>query len=136
MNSENFQPSKKHSTLDTRHSSLERYSSLDRLGALLEFYEEDPEDDFTRFAIATEYLKRGNNDDALAFFEELVSSSPAYIGTYYHLGKLYERLGRMPDAVRTYQQGIRQATNQRDLHACAELQDALLQAQGIGLDDD
>jgi tetratricopeptide (TPR) repeat protein len=109
---------------------------MDRLQALLAFYKDDPEDAFTRFAIASEYLKRGNKTEALAFFEELAASSPAYIGTYYHLGKLYEDLARLEDAVRIYEIGIRRATEARDLHARAELQDALLQAQGIGFDED
>ena len=109
---------------------------MDRLKALLSFYDEDPEDAFTRFAIACEYLKRGNNLDALAFFEELVSHDPSYVGTYYHLGKLYQQLGRTEDAIQTYRTGIQQANRQSDLHARAELQDALLQAEGVGFDDD
>lgn len=109
---------------------------MDRLAALLSFYEEDPEDAFTRFAIASEYLKRGNIPEALSFFEQLVDHSPDYVGTYYHLGKLYEELGRTENAVQTYKAGIEKAVKQRDFHARAELQDALLQAQGIGFDDD
>jgi hypothetical protein len=49
---------------------------------------------------------------------------------------LYEDLARLEDAVRIYEIGIRRATEARDLHARAELQDALLQAQGIGFDED
>lgn len=109
---------------------------MDRLKALLEFYDEDPDDAFTRFAIATEYLKKGNKPEALSFFEKLIDDKPSYVGTYYHLGKLYESLNRPQDAINTYQQGIRIATETRDLHARAELQDALLAAQGIGFDDE
>lgn len=109
---------------------------MDRLAALLAFYEEDPEDAFTRFAIASEYLKRDNKTEALAFFEKLVEDDPAYVGTYYHLGKLYELMDRKPDAIRTYQAGIQQAGKLKDFHARAELQDALLTAQGIGFDDE
>ncbi len=108
---------------------------MDRLGALLAFYEEDPNDAFTRFAIATEYLKRDNKTEALAFFEKLVSDDPSYVGTYYHLGKLYELLDRKSDAIQTYQSGILQANKVKDFHARAELQDALLSAQGIGFED-
>ena len=109
---------------------------MDRLEALLAYYKEDPEDNFTRFALASEYLKRGNKKEACTFFEELIATSPNYIGTYYHLGKLYEDLTRTDDAIRIYQAGIQQAMQNKDFHARAELQDALLQAQGFGFDDD
>ncbi len=108
---------------------------MDRLAALLAFYEEDPDDAFTRFAIASEYLKRDNKEAALTFFEQLIQDKPAYVGTYYHLGKLLESLDRTPDAISTYQAGILKASELQDLHARAELQDALLNAQGIGFDD-
>ena len=104
----------------------------DRLDALHAFLKEDPEDSFTRFALAQEYLKRGETAQARAFFEELVEKDAAYVGTYYHLGKLYEHLGRTDEAVAIYERGIEVATEQRDAHARAELQDALLQAQGVG----
>lgn len=108
---------------------------MDRLEALKGFYEEDPGDSFTRFALAQEYLKRGRTEEALRFFEGLVADDPDYVGTYYHLGKLYEALDRKEDAMRTYRQGIDVAQRRRDAHARAELQDALMQAEGIGFEE-
>ena len=108
----------------------------DRLTLLLQYLEEDPEDSFTRFAIAQEYRKRGDDAEALARYEQLVEDDPAYVGTWYHLGKLYEALDRMDDAKRTYERGIEVAQEQRDTHALAELRDALLHARGVGWDDE
>ena len=110
--------------------------SQDRLALLLAFFEQDPDDAFTRFAIAKEYLKRAEPEQALAFYEKLVADQPDYTGTYYHLGKLYETLGRKDDAVGIYQKGIEAARRQRNLKDLSELQDALMQAQGLGFDDD
>ena len=107
----------------------------DRLALLLEFYEQDPDDAFTRFAIANEYLKRDEPRQALAFYEKLVADQPDYTGTYYHLGKLYERLGRRDDAVTIYQKGVDAARRQRNLKDLSELQDALLKAQGVDFDE-
>jgi tetratricopeptide (TPR) repeat protein len=109
---------------------------MTRLQQLLHFYEEDPDDSFTRFALAQEYLKQGQPEQALAFYEQLVADRPGYTGTYYHLGKLYEQMGRTEDAVATYQRGIQAAGQQKDFHARAELQDALLKVQGIGFEDE
>jgi len=107
----------------------------DRLVALLDFLEDDPNDEFTRFALAQEYAKRGNREEALRYYEHLVETSPGYVGTYYHLGKLLEDLDRTDDAKDIYRTGIRIAEEQRDAHARAELNDALLQLDGLGWDD-
>lgn len=107
----------------------------DRLDLLLEYHREDPDDPFTRFALAREYLKRGELAEALAAFEGLVRDAPDYVGTYYHLGKLYAELGRTEDAVATFEAGIAVATAQGDAHSRSELQGALLEAQGVGFDD-
>ena len=108
---------------------------MDRLDQLLQFYEEDPDDPFTRFAIAQEYRSRGEIDEALEFFEGLVDTDPDYVGTYYHLGKLYEELDRTEAAIETYEDGIEVAREQRDRKSLSELQDALLAARGVGFDD-
>lgn len=108
---------------------------MDRLQSLLEFYDEDPKDPFTRFALAREYQKRGDVGRALEFFEALVDTDPEYVGTYYHLGKLYEQEDRKEDAKAVFRRGIAAAQKMRDTHAEAELRDALLQAEGIGFDE-
>ena len=105
---------------------------MDRLAALTAFYHEDPNDPFTRFALAHEHRQRGDAPQALGFFEALVRDHPDYVGTYYHLGALYSALGRDEDALKTYRDGIAQATRANDLHARAELQSALLEAEGLG----
>ena len=108
---------------------------MDRLALLLQYYDDDPTDAFTQFAIAREYLKADRPEEALVFYERLVEQQPDYTGTYYHLGKLYERLGRNADALATYERGIAVARRQRNLKDLSELQDALLAAQGVGFDD-
>ncbi|MEM1057143.1 MAG: tetratricopeptide repeat protein [Bacteroidota bacterium] len=107
---------------------------MDRLAALTAFHDEDPDDPFTRFALAQEYRKLGDADQALAFFEGLVRDHPDYVGTYYHLGALYAALERSDDALRTYRDGIAIAARANDLHARAELQSALLEAEGLGFE--
>ena len=108
--------------------------SIDRLEQLQSFYEEDPNDSFTRFALAQEHLKRDHVDKALSFFEGLVDTDPDYVGTYYHLGKLYERLGRGDEAISTYEDGIEVAREQGEQKTLSELQDAKLKAEGVGFD--
>ena len=99
---------------------------MDRLATLLDFLRDDPDDPFTRFAIAQEYAKTGRDADAAAAYAALVRDRPDYVGTYYHLGAVYRRLNRPADAEATLTAGIAAATAAGDTHARAELQRALL----------
>lgn len=73
---------------------------------------------------------------ALEMYEALVDDHPDYVGTYYHLGKLYETLDRTEDALAAYESGIEIAEEQNDRHARSELQDARMNAKGIGFDNE
>lgn len=108
----------------------------DRLQQLKVFLEENPNDPFLKYALATEYLKRELIEDALGYYEDLRSNHPAYVGTYYHLGKLYEALDQRDRAIAVYEEGIAVATQKRDMHARAELQAAYRGALGLDEDDD
>ncbi|NND70169.1 MAG: tetratricopeptide repeat protein [Rhodothermales bacterium] len=97
---------------------------MTRIETLLDFFREDPDDAFTMFALASEYVKDGDLSNGQMYFEMLLSKHPDYVGTYYHLGKLYEQLGWRDRALETYDAGIGVATTGRDHHTRSELQSA------------
>lgn len=107
---------------------------VSRLDKLLEFIKSEPNDEFLKYALATEYLRLNETDKALYYYEDLTANHPNYTGTYYHLGKLYEALGRKEDAINTYQAGMKITREKRDNHAFSELQAVYREA--IGDDDD
>ena len=107
-----------------------------RLEKLLEFLQNEPEDEFLQYALATEYLRLNETDKALQYYENLVNNHPDYVGTYYHLGKLYEALNRKPDAISTYEKGMEVAKKKRDNHAFSELQAVYREVTGWDEDDD
>ncbi|MDB5145564.1 MAG: tetratricopeptide repeat protein [Mucilaginibacter sp.] len=109
---------------------------LSRLDKLLEFLKNEPEDEFLQYALATEYLRLKETSKALQYYENLVNKHPDYVGTYYHLGKLYEALNRKPDAINIYERGMEIAKKKRDNHAFAELQTVYREASGIDEDDE
>jgi tetratricopeptide (TPR) repeat protein len=107
-----------------------------RLEKLLEFLKNEPEDEFLQYALATEYLRLNETEKALQFYENLVNKHPGYVGTYYHLGKLYEALNRKDEAIKTYESGMEIAKQKRDNHAFSELQAVYREATGFDEDDD
>ncbi|MDB5157117.1 MAG: tetratricopeptide repeat protein [Mucilaginibacter sp.] len=109
---------------------------ISRLDKLLEFIKSEPNDEFLKYALATEYLRLNQVDKALEYYENLVNNHPQYSGTYYHLGKLYEALNRKDDAVKTYEKGMEITKAKRDNHAFSELQAVYREAIGYDDDDD
>lgn len=109
---------------------------ISRLQKLLEFLENEPNDPFLKYALATEYLRLNETDKALAYYEDLVKNHANYTGTYYHLGKLYEALGKKTEAISTYEKGMKITKEQRDNHAFSELQAVYREATGFDDDDD
>ena len=108
---------------------------MSRIPQLLEYLKNTPEDAFLNYALALEYIKSGQPEEGLRYFEHLTATQPDYIGTYYHLAKLYIHLGRREDAETTYTKGIEIAKRLQDQHALAELQNAALNFR-MGLDED
>jgi len=108
----------------------------DRLSKLLDFLEADAADPFVLYAIATEYNALNDEENALHYYLRLTAEHPGYVGTYYHLGKLYERTGAMDKAISTYQAGMMKAQAKRDMHALSELRAAYNEATGFDDEDD
>ena len=107
-----------------------------RLNKLLEFLKADPSDPFILYALATEYNTAGDYQQAFYYYNSLVENSPEYVGTYYHLGKLHEKMGNRDKAEEIYQLGLKAARSKNDNHAYAELQGALNSALGLDYEDD
>jgi len=100
--------------------------TIKRLEQLKKMLSEDPEDSFLLFAIAKEYEGLGQLDEAIKGFVTLVEKDAKYVGTYYHLAKLYEEVENGEKAIATYEAGIVMAQQLNDLHALAELKNAKL----------
>ena len=107
-----------------------------RLNKLLEFLKADPSDPFILYALATEYNTAGDYEQAFHYYNTLLKDSPDYVGTYYHLGKLYEKVGNKESGIEIYRQGLKAARNKNDKHAFSELQSALNSALGLDYEDD
>jgi len=97
---------------------------MDRIIRLKEFLAENPEDSFVQHALALEYVKLQNEPEARNLFENILIRDPDYIGSYYHLAKLLERIYEKEAAIQWYEKGMSKAKEKGDLHAYNELQSA------------
>ena len=96
-----------------------------RIQLLRGFLEKDPNDSFSRYALALDYLNGGEINLAIEEFELLLKNDPEYSATYYHFGKTLERLGKISEAKELYNKGIEVTTKKREMHALKELKEAL-----------
>ncbi len=97
---------------------------MDRIEKLKEFLKETPEDSFLQHALALEYIKLGNDEEARRLFEIVLNREPGYIGSYYHLARLLERKGDNDAAVKVYEKGMEEAKKAGNNHAYGELRGA------------
>lgn len=106
-----------------------------RLQQLLAFYEADPTDAFTIYALATEY-RTTEPERAMAYYQKLLDEHPEYVGTYYHAGKMLQQLEKPEEAEKVYRKGLGVARKAGQLHAASEIQQALNQLLGLDYEDE
>ena len=97
---------------------------MERIDKITEMLRENPTDSFLQHALALEYIKLGKDDDARRLFESLLNREPGYIGSYYHLAKLLERIGETDKAIKVYEKGMEEAKRAGDNHSLSELRSA------------
>lgn len=98
----------------------------ERLKILQSMLENDPNDSFLHYALAKEMESLGEYENALQHFTFIKTHDPGYVGMYYHLGKLYEKMHHFDLALLSYSEGISIAKKIPDFHALSELNTAKL----------
>jgi Tfp pilus assembly protein PilF len=94
---------------------------MDRIERLKAFLKANARDSFVQHALALEYIKLGNDQEAEQLFRSLLQSNEDYVGSYYHLAKLLERRQDRASAIAVYEQGMAKAKALGDNHAYSEL---------------
>jgi lipoprotein NlpI len=95
---------------------------MDRISILEEFLKEDPRDPFNSYALALEYLKI-DTQKAQTLFEQLLTTHPNYLPTYYPFAQLLiERRDSKVDVI--FKQGIDMAKRMNDAKTLRELNSA------------
>lgn len=94
-----------------------------RLQQLFTFLEQEPNDPFIIYAIATEY-RNSDLEKAKSYFEQLLNDHESYLATYYHAAHLFFELGEDHRAKEVYEKGIALAEKQGEKMALRELRNA------------
>ena len=97
---------------------------MDRVEKLKEFLAQNPADSFVQHALALENIKAGDDAAAQKLFEDILQREPSYVGSYYHLAKLFERNGNNEEAIKWYEKGMEEAKKAGENHAYSELRSA------------
>ncbi len=96
-----------------------------RINRLLEMLKTSDDDSFLLFALAQEYTKQNDFQQARHYYTELLSKHAEYTGAYLHSGKLYEQEGDITKAISEYEKGIEVCRKLNAIHDLNELQAAL-----------
>ena len=100
-----------------------------RLEALLKFLAQDPNDTFTRYAIALEYIASKEYDEAVKFLDSVLALDNNYLAAYQQLGHIYAITDRKEKAVEIYKRGIESAKISGDNHAADNISKFLAELQ-------
>lgn len=96
-----------------------------RLKAFLKFVESNPNDDLSRFGLGLEHMKASQFEEAAAQFKEVVRINPSYSAAWKNLAVSLEKLGRVPEAIKTCGEGMVIADKNGDLQTVKEIQNVL-----------
>ncbi|MCA1751223.1 MAG: tetratricopeptide repeat protein [Cryomorphaceae bacterium] len=107
--------------------------TTNRMELIAEMLQKNPDDTFLNYAAALEYKKDNEIKKAISIFKKIIDLDPAYLATYYQLGKLLEEVGKTKEAIEVYRSGHKLAVEKNDIKATGELSEALLI---LGDDDD
>jgi tetratricopeptide (TPR) repeat protein len=98
---------------------------MNRIEVLRSIVEQNPEDSFSRYGLAMEFVKSGDLGAAIDHFTRLLEHNPNYAAAYFHGGQALEKLGRIDEAKGLYRRGIEITGATGDDHTRSELQAAL-----------
>jgi tetratricopeptide (TPR) repeat protein len=93
----------------------------DRMDQLRRLLDADPGDAFCLYGLAQEYLKAGDADSAIEYFDRAIAADPHSCYSYYHKARALESLDRIDEAAATLREGLARAAECGDAQAQSEM---------------
>ena len=104
-------------------------SRREKIEAMLK---EEPEDQFLRYSLATEYDNEERGDESLALLRGLMADQPPHVHSFLRGAQLLVKLDRIEDARAALREGIEIARQQGELHAAGEMGELLASLGAAG----
>lgn len=96
-----------------------------RIEQIKQFLKDTPDDAFLNYALAIELVSINDVKSAKELFQFLLQKHPDYSATYFHYGKLILKEGHKDKAKEIFDEGLKVAITNKELHAAAELRSVL-----------
>ena len=95
---------------------------MDKLAALNEILQLDPNNAFARYGLAMEHVALGDPEAALAEFAACIARNPDYVPAYQMSAQTLVTLNRTDEALARLHEGIAVANRTGNQHALAEME--------------
>jgi Tfp pilus assembly protein PilF len=95
---------------------------MDKLAALNEILQADPNNAFARYGLAMEHIAQGNPESALAEFATCIARNPDYVPAYQMSAQTMVTLHQTAAALDRLHEGIATANRTGNQHALAEME--------------
>jgi predicted Zn-dependent protease len=92
----------------------------------------EPQDQFLRYGLATEYDNEGRFEESLHLFRGLMADQPPHVASFLRGAQLLVNLDRIADARAVLRDGIEIARQQGELHAAGEMGELLASLGAAG----
>lgn len=94
---------------------------MSRLESVRKMLQDEPDDLFLNFALAMEYLKAGQQEEALAQLARAREIDPDHVPAYLQAGQALVALGRKAEAKTVLTEGMAAAERKGDRHAADQM---------------
>ena len=95
---------------------------MDKIAALKEILDLDPENSFARYGLAMELAGSGATDEAIGEFDTLLANDPGYTAGYFMAAQTLATAGRTQEAIARLKTGVDSARSSGNTHAASEMQ--------------
>jgi predicted Zn-dependent protease len=92
----------------------------------------EPQDQFLRYGLASEYDNEERHDESLALFQGLMADQPPHVASFLRGAQLLVKLDRIAEARTVLRDGIEIARRQGEAHAAGEMGELLASLGTLG----
>src|SRR4029450_3115291 len=103
----------------------QRQDAVERMRMFREVLEIDADDLLANYGLGSVHVDLGEYEQAIPFLKKAIEVKPTHTVAYLALGQAFEALGRFPEALDTYKDGINVAAKRGDMMPLKERQNRL-----------